>query len=77
MLCDRPASTVCEARTIALARQLEAAGAMTITVHGRTRSQGGGRRTGKWPANWGWISAVKRAVRRPRARAPSSTAFAR
>ena len=31
-------------------------------VHGRTRRQGGGKRTGKWPANWGWIAAVKRAL---------------
>jgi tRNA-dihydrouridine synthase 1 len=31
-------------------------------VHGRTRHQGGGKRTGKWPANFEWIRAVKEAL---------------
>ena len=50
------------AATVALAQQLQDAGAQCITVHGRTRDGGGGKRTGKWPANWDWIRAVKHAV---------------
>ena len=46
-------------RTIELARALEAAGAEMITVHGRTRHAGGGRRTAAQLANWAWIRAVE------------------
>ena len=49
-------------RTIELARALEAAGAEMITVHGRTRHAGGGRRTAAQLANWAWIRAVREAV---------------
>ena len=49
-------------RTVALARALEAAGAEMITVHGRTRHAGGGRRTAAQLANWAWIRAVREAV---------------
>ena len=51
--------------TIALARVLQAAGCQCLTVHGRTRGGGGGKRTGKWLANWDWIRSVKRAVSIP------------
>ena len=33
-----------------------------ITVHGRTRHAGGGRRTAAQLANWAWIRAVKESV---------------
>ena len=46
-------------RTVALAQALEAAGAEMITVHGRTRHAGGGRRTAAQLANWAWIRAVE------------------
>ena len=46
-------------RTVALAQSLEAAGAEMITVHGRTRHAGGGRRTAAQLANWAWIRAVE------------------
>ena len=49
-------------RTIELARALEAAGAEMITVHGRTRHAGGGRRTAAPLANWAWIRAVNESV---------------
>ena len=49
-------------RTVALAQALEAAGAEMITVHGRTRHAGGGRRTAAQLANWAWIRAVKESV---------------
>ena len=49
-------------RTVALARALEAAGAEMITVHGRTRHAGGGRRTAAQLANWAWIRAVRESV---------------
>lgn len=51
--------------TVAYARLLEALGAHLVTVHGRTRHQGGGRHTGSNLANWGWIRAVKAALRVP------------
>lgn len=51
--------------TIALARMLEEAGCQCLTVHGRTRGGGGGKRTGKWLANWDWIRSVKLAVSIP------------
>ncbi|KAH8046926.1 tRNA dihydrouridine synthase [Aureococcus anophagefferens] len=47
------------ARTLALAAALERAGAEMLTVHGRTRHAGGGRRTAAQLANWDWIRAVK------------------
>ncbi|KAH8067151.1 tRNA dihydrouridine synthase [Aureococcus anophagefferens] len=40
------------ARTLALAAALERAGAQMLTVHGRTRHAGGGRRTAAQLANW-------------------------
>ena len=46
-------------RTVALAQALENAGAEMITVHGRTRHAGGGRRTAAQLANWAWIRAVE------------------
>ena len=46
-------------RTLALAAALERAGAQMLTVHGRTRHAGGGRRTAAQLANWDWIRAVK------------------
>ena len=49
-------------KTVALAQALEAAGAEMITVHGRTRHAGGGRRTAAQLANWAWIRAVKESV---------------
>ena len=52
-------------RTIELARALEAAGAEMITVHGRTRHAGGGRRTAAQLANWAWIRAIKESVSIP------------
>lgn len=52
-------------RTLAYARLLEALGSDLVTVHGRTRHWGGGRRTGANLARWEWIRAVKEAVRVP------------
>ena len=37
----------------------EVSGAEMITVHGRTRHAGGGRRTAAQLANWAWIRAVE------------------
>jgi len=52
------------AKTVALALRIEAAGAKCLTVHGRTRQQGGGRSQDKdRGANWETIAAVKAAVR--------------
>ncbi|KAJ1487744.1 dihydrouridine synthase-domain-containing protein [Baffinella frigidus] len=51
--------------TLRLARMLVRAGCQCLTVHGRTRHQGGGARTGKWLANWDWIRNVQEAVRVP------------
>jgi len=48
--------------TVELARMIRDAGCHCITVHGRTRIQGGGKRTGRWPANWEWVRAVKQAL---------------
>ena len=60
------AATLCKIRcfedvedTVAAAAALERAGAMVLTVHGRTRTMGGNRRTGRVAANWSWIAAVK------------------
>ena len=52
-------------KTLELARTLEAAGAELLTVHGRTRHAGGGRRTAAQLANWAWIKTVKEAIRIP------------
>ena len=46
-------------KTLALAALLEESGAEMLTVHGRTRHAGGGRRTAAQLANWAWIRAVK------------------
>ena len=63
------AATLCKIRcfedvedTVAAAAALERAGAMVLTVHGRTRTMGGNRRTGRVAANWSWIAAVKSAA---------------
>uniref|UniRef100_A0A7S4URN9 DUS-like FMN-binding domain-containing protein n=2 Tax=Guillardia theta TaxID=55529 RepID=A0A7S4URN9_GUITH len=50
------------AETVELARMVRRCGCQCLTVHGRTRVQGGGKRTGRWPANWEWIRAVKQAL---------------
>ena len=52
-------------RTVELARRIEAAGAHLLTVHGRTRHQGGGKRTGRDVADWATIRAVKAALHIP------------
>lgn len=71
---DRPTTcgVLCKIRcfedveeTIRYARLMQNAGAFAITVHGRTRSQGGGRFTGQWAANWSWIQEVRKAVAIP------------
>lgn len=51
--------------TVRFAKLMQNAGAFAITVHGRTRSQGGGRFTGQWAANWSWIQEVRKAVAIP------------
>lgn len=51
--------------TVRFAKLMQKAGAFAITVHGRTRSQGGGRFTGQWAANWSWIQEVRKAVAIP------------
>eukprot|EP00658_Telonema_sp_P-2_P005607 TRINITY_DN12105_c0_g1_i9.p1 TRINITY_DN12105_c0_g1~~TRINITY_DN12105_c0_g1_i9.p1 ORF type:complete len:331 (+),score=78.39 TRINITY_DN12105_c0_g1_i9:79-1071(+) len=48
--------------TVELAQALQAAGCGCLTVHGRTREQGGGKRTGRCAANWDTIRAIKQAV---------------
>jgi len=50
------------ARTIDYARQLEAAGAMLLCVHGRTREQ---KAIGSFPADWDQIRAVREALSIP------------
>lgn len=52
-------------RTVQLALMIERAGATVLTVHGRTRQQGGGRHQGEAGANWETIAAVKAALRIP------------
>ena len=52
-------------RTVSLAKDIEAAGADVLTVHGRTRHQGGGKHQGTAGANWTTIAAVKAALRIP------------
>lgn len=55
--------------TVAVAKAAVAAGAGLLTVHGRTRRQGGGARTtgdnGERLASWPHIAAVKKAVSVP------------
>ena len=51
--------------TVALARRLQGAGCGLLTVHGRTRRQGGGKATGGELASWPTIAAVARAVEIP------------
>ena len=51
--------------TVALARQIEAAGASVLTVHGRTKEAGEGRKLGVHLADWSKIKAVKGALRIP------------
>jgi len=48
--------------TLKLARKVEQAGCGCVTVHGRTREQGGGRATGRVAANWDTIMLVKRGL---------------
>jgi tRNA-dihydrouridine synthase 1 len=52
-------------KTISLAQMIERAGASVLTVHGRTRQQGGGRHQGEQGANWATIAAVKSAISIP------------
>ena len=51
-------------RTVAFARRLEEAGCAALTVHGRTRNDGGGW-CGRNPADWHVIRAVKEALKIP------------
>jgi tRNA-dihydrouridine synthase 1 len=48
-------------RTVLLAKRLQDAGCAALTVHGRTRSDGGGW-CGQNPADWHVIRAVKKAL---------------
>ena len=52
-------------RTAALAARLQSVGCGLLTVHGRTRQQGGGTRTGGALASWEAIAACVRAVEIP------------
>ena len=64
-----PVATLCKIRcftdiddTVRVAVALEHAGCQVLTVHGRTRSMGGSRHTGKYAANWNWIKKCKEGV---------------
>lgn len=53
------------AKTINLALRIQEAGADVITVHGRTRQQGGGKHQGDLGANWETIKEIKSKLKIP------------